>query len=186
MSEMTKDSNGNIYWFKNGVLHYEYGPAVEYKDGHEEWWLDGQRITEDEFSEWRIRKELDVLLNAAFTIGKEEKKVTDEEGNVFYYQAGMLHREDGPAIEWVRGCKEWLVDGRTHREDGPAVVHEEEGYFVWYRNGNRHREDGPAVIYGNGDKEWWLKGVQLTKEEYKFVKENILSSENLKKLILEK
>lgn len=31
------------------------------------------------------------------------------------------HREDGPAIEWDDGSKEWVLDGRYHRDDGPAV-----------------------------------------------------------------
>ena len=49
----------------------------------------------------------------------------------------QLHREDGPAIEWADGSKEW------------------------YRNGQLHREDGPAIEYKSGTEEWYLFGVQF-------------------------
>jgi len=31
-----------------------------------------------------------------------------------------LHREDGPAVEWYNGSKEWYKNAKLHREDGPA------------------------------------------------------------------
>lgn len=33
----------------------------------------------------------------------------------------ILHREDGPAVEWKSGTKEWWVNGRLHRINGPAI-----------------------------------------------------------------
>jgi hypothetical protein len=67
-------NNGDKYWFLNGKLHREDGPAVEYSDGcaswylnnklHREdgpaidhsngdtyWWLNGEHLTEEEFNE---------------------------------------------------------------------------------------------------------------------------------------
>ena len=35
-----------------------------------------------------------------------EMKV-DEFGHKYYCKDGELHREDGPAVVWVYGCKEW-------------------------------------------------------------------------------
>ena len=55
---------------------------------------------------------------------------------------GMLHREDGPALEWC------------------------DGQMDWYVNGARHREDGPAIVYANGSKRWYLNGKQLSEEEF--------------------
>jgi len=54
--------------------------------------------------------------------------------HIAWYQEGtdILHREDGPAIEWNHGTK------------------------YWYQNGKLHRIDGPAVEYWNGEKEYWL------------------------------
>ena len=34
---------------------------------------------------------------------------------------GELHREDGHAVEYASGSKEWWINGLRHREDGPAI-----------------------------------------------------------------
>jgi hypothetical protein len=66
-------------------------------------------------------------------------------GSKLYYkdrQMTIIHREDGPAVEWYDGGKEWLI------------------------NGERHREDGPAVVYSSGSKGWYLNGKELTKAQF--------------------
>jgi hypothetical protein len=73
-----------------------------------------------------------------------------------YRVNGKWHREDGPAIEWGNGHKEWYINGKYHREDGPAI--ESDGGKLWYFHGILHRLDGPAVEWGNGDKEWRVNG----------------------------
>ena len=55
----------------------------------------------------------------------------------------LLHREDGPAIEYYNGTK------------------------VWFVNGKRHRTDGPAYDYAEGDREWWLNDERYSEEEHK-------------------
>ena len=65
---------------------------------------------------------------------------TDDYGNKYYYKdpgKRILHREDGPAIEYYGGTKEWL------------------------RHGLRHRLDGPAVKYSNGSESWYVDGIHL-------------------------
>jgi hypothetical protein len=47
---------------------------------------------------------------------------------------GQLHREDGPAMEYVDGSKFWYQNDKLHREDGPAVVNVN-GIKRWYING---------------------------------------------------
>lgn len=37
--------NGDRECYKEGKLHREDGPAVEYSNGEKEWWIDGARIT---------------------------------------------------------------------------------------------------------------------------------------------
>ena len=67
----------------------------------------------------------------------------DEYGTRRYYNvAGRLHRDDGPAVEYATGTKEWWI------------------------NGELHRDVGPAVIWNDGSKEWWINGVQYTEAEY--------------------
>jgi len=63
-------------------------------------------------------------------------KIIDVKGNVYYYQNGLLHRENGPAIEWFDGIKEYYIDNLLHREDGPAIEYPS-GKSVWYYKGKK-------------------------------------------------
>ena len=88
------------------------------------------------------------------------------DGYKAWYINGLRHRQDGPAIEHIGGTKEWFINGKYHREDGPAVEHAG-GYKAWYKNGKRHREDGPAIERANGTKEYWINSKELSEEEFK-------------------
>jgi hypothetical protein len=91
-----------------------------------------------------------------------------ELGSKFYHkdkEMEILHREDGPAIEWFGGNKSWYLNNELHREDGPAI--EWSGGKEWYLNGECHREDGPACEYADGRKFWYLNGVKYTEEQFK-------------------
>jgi hypothetical protein len=80
----------------------------------------------------------------------------DLEGNKRWYNSnGLLHREDGPAIEYVNGTKFCYINDQNHREDGPAIEYEN-GNKEWYLNGKLHRIDGPAIELINGYKAWWV------------------------------
>ena len=79
---------------------------------------------------------------------------------------GILHREDGPAIEYIDGGKMWYVNGVKHRDGGPAVVWYN-GTKEWWFNGRLHREDGPAIEYPDGNGSWWINGYSLSESEYK-------------------
>ena len=75
--------------------------------------------------------------------------VVDVNGDVRvrYYKPGtdVLHRLNGPAIEYADGYKAWYVNGRRHREDGPAVEY--------------------ADQYGI-PVEYWIEGEKYSKEEF--------------------
>jgi hypothetical protein len=81
--------------------------------------------------------------NLEYTIkdGKHEL----EDGNSYWCLNGLLHREDGPAVEYANGDEAWYKNGLLHREDGPAVFQRAYGAKWWYKNGEFYREDGPAV-----------------------------------------
>jgi hypothetical protein len=64
--------------------------------------------------------------------------VTDKLGNKYWYQYGLEHREDGPAVEYNDGTKFWYINGKLHREDGPAKEYCSGGKY-WYINGKRIR-----------------------------------------------
>ena len=71
-------------------------------------------------------------------------KEYDNEDKI-WYQNGLKHRLDGPAMEWYNGDKEW------------------------YQNDLRHRLDGPAMEWYNGDKSWYYEGKEIkcsSKEEF--------------------
>jgi hypothetical protein len=63
------------------------------------------------------------------------------------------------------GSRYWYLNGQLHREDGPAVEYVS-GTLHWYLNGKSHREDGPAFEYADGDRYWYLNGVKYTEEEF--------------------
>ena len=99
---------------------------------------------------------------------KEQFIHIDKKGTKRYYSdRGMtiLHREDGPAVEWFEGSKYWYINGKLHREDGPACEWADGSKF-WYLNSKYHREDGPAIEYADGEKLWYINDKELTEEEF--------------------
>jgi len=44
-------ADGDKYWYLNGKLHREDGPAVEWADGYKSWYLNGTKYDEYEFNE---------------------------------------------------------------------------------------------------------------------------------------
>ncbi len=97
----------------------------------------------------------------------------DKDGTKEWFLDGYLHREDGPAVEFVNGNKMWFINGNKHREDGPAID-DVDGTKYWYINDIPHREDGPAVEHVDGEKSWYYNGKNIkcsSNEEFlKFVK----------------
>jgi hypothetical protein len=89
----------------------------------------------------------------------------DGKGTKSWYLNGLLHREDGPAIEYANGTKFWYLNDEPHREDGPAIEYAD-GTKYWYLNGDRHRIDGPAIEYADGTKYWYLNDKELPEEEF--------------------
>jgi hypothetical protein len=84
----------------------------------------------------------------------------DKYGSKFYFKdkaMNILHREDGPAIEYASGTKAWVLNNRLHREDGPACE------------------------YADGSKYWYLNGMNCTEQEFKLktAKEIILTMDEI-------
>jgi hypothetical protein len=59
------------------------------------------------------------------------------------------------------------MDNMLHRTDGPAIEYANGDKF-WFQNDSRHRDDGPAIEYATGDYEFWLNGdgESLTPAEF--------------------
>ncbi len=65
----------------------------------------------------------------------------DPDGTRYWYKNGLLHREDGPAIERQDGSKEWWLHGELHRESGPAIERAD-GTVEWWRDGEQLNNTG--------------------------------------------
>ena len=92
----------------------------------------------------------------------------DEEGNTRWFKDArctIRHRENGPAIEYTDGHKEWWQNGQPHRIGGPAIELTD-GTKFWYQNGRLHREDGPAMEYPTGDNRWYINDKLLSEDEF--------------------
>ena len=92
----------------------------------------------------------------------------DAVGNTRWYKDAkckVLHREDGPAIEYADGSKCWYKNSQRHRTDGPAAEWAD-GTTGWYQNGHLHRTDGPAIERADGTKHWCINGKQMTEAEF--------------------
>ena len=66
---------------------------------------------------------------------------------------------------YTSGTKHWNKDGLLHREDGPAIEFAD-GTKSWLVNGKLHRKDGPAIEFADGTKYWYINDRQLTEEEF--------------------
>jgi hypothetical protein len=71
---------------------------------------------------------------------------------VEWYQAGKLHRLNGPAISVTFPNNSYSLYcyymGKLHNNGGPAIVHMHKHYTheEYYDMGERHRINGPAII----------------------------------------
>ncbi len=96
-----------------------------------------------------------------YKIYKQRLKIMCLTDRTFYIVEYKMHREDGPAVEWLDGSiNHWYLNNKRHRVDGPAIEYII-GYKAWYIDDKLHRTDGPAIIKADGYKEWWLNGERV-------------------------
>ena len=83
------------------------------------------------------------------------------DGTKKWYKDGVLHRDNGPAVENTNlKIKRWYQNGLLHRDqDKPAVIEDGGRINMWYQNGLLHRNNGPAVTLSNGNEEWYQNGL---------------------------
>lgn len=143
-------------------------PAVEYPNGDKEWWYDGNFITSMTSDDTAVTTVEEAIADTAVAMATNGVAVVSyapaschtlkdkTEWRLCYTQhdpqcghnhsdgseLGVLHRVDGPAIEWNNGAIEWWLNGNRHREDGPALVYS-------------YIENDQLVTI----REWWTFGV---------------------------
>ena len=86
-------SDGSKFWYLDGKLHREDGPAIEYPNGSKRWCLNGELHRED------------------------GPAVENSNGSKYWYLNGEAHREDGPAFEYLDGSKYWYLNGKELTEE---------------------------------------------------------------------
>ena len=94
--------------------------------------------------------------SAVFDTLKYRVEVDDVGTRRYYNSAGDLHRDEGPAVEFVDKSERWFQDGLCHRDNGPAFI-TARGTRKWAINGRLHRTDGPAIEWSDGEEEWCLR-----------------------------
>ena len=52
-SSKTKNKDQKTIYYKNGMVHNENGPAIVHKDGKEEYWLEGRKVTKEDVTTYR-------------------------------------------------------------------------------------------------------------------------------------
>jgi hypothetical protein len=77
-------------------------------------------------------------------VGRKKDKFYYKDGTISgrWNPSKILHRLDGPAVEYTNGDKEWWVDGRCHRIDGPAIE------------------------WADGDKAWYIDSVFYSEQDF--------------------
>jgi hypothetical protein len=75
----------------------------------------------------------------------------------------MISKSKSIKVEYVRGTAYKNEKGQFHREDGPAIIYKD-GSRQWWNNGYLHRIDGPAVIDTQDAyeyTEWRINGLRI-------------------------
>jgi hypothetical protein len=62
-------------WWLNGIRHREDGPAVEYSGGYNVWYLNGKRLTQEEFNERMVPEVEMTMAQISEALGKNVKVV---------------------------------------------------------------------------------------------------------------
>jgi len=65
----------------------------------------------------------------------------DQFGSKEWYLNDVLHREDGPAIEWYDGMQSWYLNGKYYCEDGHDARVFIIGLLKWIRDVNSLQND---------------------------------------------
>ena len=63
---------------------------------------------------------------------KEPQCKVDEYGNIEWFLHGKYHREDGPAVEYEGGSKEWYLNDKEVHPEQIVDLHLSRGTFCYY------------------------------------------------------
>ena len=115
----------------------------------------GKRITDAMIADFERFARPNVLLSNP--LGTQLPDGLNEKNNIkLQIKNGVLHCDNGPAIQHGSIFSEWCQNGLAHKDDGPARVCLD-GRKYWFQNGQLHREDGPAIVFEKLEPDWRKK-----------------------------
>lgn len=126
--------DGREFWFKAGVLGCEDGPAISCPNGLKLWYKCG--VLEQQSYDITEKDLDDILYEYTDMMGTEPllSSTTRPDGSVYRFKNGLMHNDDGPAVELTNGNNFWYKNGIAHNDDGPAVT-DLLGSETWYKDG---------------------------------------------------
>jgi hypothetical protein len=167
------------------VIHNEYGPAVVYKNGRTEWYLNGKLHRDEEDKPAVVSKNIQIWYKNGKRHRENAPALIKKDFHV-WYKKGLKHRDDlRPAVEYKNGDFENWVDGeitcKQNSEDffqyekgkvkslrntkagvysefspkGEVIYLSDKSGSYWFQDGKLHGEHGPAVIDAN--KSMWYR-----------------------------
>lgn len=161
-------------------LHRDVGPSVEYEDGGFEFWQNGQLHNVDgpaiyypsknQKSYYLFGGSVDEVIFEAMSGFLRTVKYFDLVSNKFsgqYYfddiktkitlKNGVLHNDNGPAVEIGDDFQLWFINGMLHRLNGPAVSKPDHIKEYWmYGKRRRPYSLAPVVLCDNTNGSKWL------------------------------
>jgi hypothetical protein len=110
--KLRTNKKGDMFWWLNGELHRENGPAVICKDGYTCYKIYGKMHRED------------------------GPAIIYPDGGESWFLNGNLHRTDGPAIENPNGYKVWYLNGESYsyEEWFQRLTPEQQYNYLWNLN----------------------------------------------------
>ena len=67
--------DGDNRWYKNGKLHRENGPAVDFPKGYcKKWYVNGTKLTKSQFKSWKRAKN---YTNKVIELGSKIQKLVE-------------------------------------------------------------------------------------------------------------
>lgn len=162
--------NGTKRWYKDGFLHREDGPAIEWSDGDKYWYTNNLLHREDGPAIECVNTcDNQYYLEGIYTSKAEFDSRISKKNNMKYSkdnpptEPGTYDLGDGISI-YISAYENghtftlWQRNSKTHRDNGPAII-DHWGNKEYWIDGKRHRVDGPAIENVSGDNEYYVNGV---------------------------
>jgi hypothetical protein len=133
---------GSKFWLRAGKLHRPDGPAVEHLNDYQEWWVEGvlqkkqyQNGTERYFMLAPMEMPYSTSFSMSYATQNYILHRDDGPAEIAPVTTNMFHR---PSVERV---SKWYQFGVLHRLDGPAIIGQGSDSDEWWIKGNRFTRD---------------------------------------------